>query len=269
MRNEVKSHGLVDNRENCWKFFIDRVRRQLKVTLCFSPVGDKLRVRSRKFPAIVNCTAIDWFHEWPQQALESVSLRFLQNTESIEPPVKQSISKFMAFVHTSVNRTSQSYLSNEQRYNYTTPKSFLEFIRLYQSLLHRNGKELKSKMERLENGLLKLHTTSAQVDDLKAKLATQEVELKQKNEDADKLIRVVGVETDKVSREKAVADEEEQRVALIMQEVRQKQKDCEEDLAKAEPALTAAQAALNTLNKVSVSPCLLIPQGRTQRKRSS
>uniref|UniRef100_A0A8C5XER9 Dynein axonemal heavy chain 9 n=1 Tax=Microcebus murinus TaxID=30608 RepID=A0A8C5XER9_MICMU len=253
VRNEVKSQGLVDTRENCWKFFIDRVRRQLKVTLCFSPVGNKLRVRSRKFPAIVNCTAIDWFHEWPQQALESVSLRFLQDTESIEPTVKQSISKFMAFVHTSVNQTSQSYLSNEQRHNYTTPKSFLEFIRLYQSLLRRNGEELKSKTERLENGLLKLHSTSAQVDALKAKLAAQEVELKQKNEDADKLIQVVGVETEKVSREKALADEEEQRVALMMLEVTQKQKDCEEDLAKAEPALTAAQAALNTLNKTNLT----------------
>ncbi|XP_008070221.1 dynein heavy chain 9, axonemal-like [Carlito syrichta] len=91
------------------------------------------------------------------------------------------------------------------------------------------------------------------VDDLKAKLATQEVELKQKNEDADKLIQVVGVETDKVSREKAVADEEEKKVALIMLEVKQKQKDCEEDLAKAEPALTAAQAALNTLNKTNLT----------------
>uniref|UniRef100_A0A8C0JJ04 Dynein axonemal heavy chain 9 n=1 Tax=Canis lupus dingo TaxID=286419 RepID=A0A8C0JJ04_CANLU len=253
VKNEVKSQGLVDNRENCWKFFINRVRRQLKVTLCFSPVGNKLRVRSRKFPAIVNCTAINWFHEWPQQALESVSLRFLQNTEGIEPTVKQSISKFMAFVHTSVNQTSQSYLSNEQRYNYTTPKSFLEFIRLYQSLLHRNRKELKSKMERLENGLLKLHSTSAQVDDLKAKLAAQEVELKQKNEDADKLIQVVGIETEKVSREKAIADEEERKVAVIMLEVKQKQKDCEEDLAKAEPALAAAQAALNTLNKTNLT----------------
>ncbi|KAM5310557.1 dynein axonemal heavy chain 9 isoform 2-T2 [Glossophaga mutica] len=253
MRNEVKSQGLVDNRENCWKFFINRVRRQLKVTLCFSPVGNKLRVRSRKFPAIVNCMVIDWFHEWPQQALESVSLRFLQNTGSIEPTVMQSISKFMAFVHTSVNQTSQSYLNNEQRYNYTTPKSFLEFIRLYQSLLCRNGKELKSKMERLENGLLKLRSTSAQVDDLKAKLATQEVKLKQKNEESDKLIQEVGIETDKVSREKALADKEEQKVALIMLEVEQKQKDCEEDLAKAEPALTAAQAALNTLNKTNLT----------------
>lgn len=76
------------------------------------------------------------------------------------------------------------------------------------------------------------------------------MELKQKNEDADKLIQVVGVETEKVSKEKAIADEEEQKVALINQEVKQKQKDCEEDLVKAEPALAAAQAALNTLNKV-------------------
>jgi dynein heavy chain len=46
------------------------------------------------------------------------------------------------------------------------------------------------------------------------------------------------------------ADEEECKVGLIAEEVSKKQKDCEEDLAKAEPALTAAQQALNTLNKV-------------------
>uniref|UniRef100_A0A4X2LFE0 Dynein axonemal heavy chain 17 n=1 Tax=Vombatus ursinus TaxID=29139 RepID=A0A4X2LFE0_VOMUR len=253
MRNEVKSRGLFDSRENCWKFFIERVQRQLKVTLCFSPVGNKLRVCSRKFPAIVNCTAIDWFHEWPQQALESVGLRFLQNMENIDPAVKESISKFMAYVHTSVNQMSQSYLSNERCYNYTTPKSFLGQIRLYQNLMVKNDKELTCKIERLENGLQKLHSTSAQVNDLKAKLALQEIELRQKNEDADKLIQVVGVETEKVSKEKAIADEEEQKVAVIMSEVKQKQKDCEEDLAKAEPALTAAQAALNTLNKTNLT----------------
>lgn len=54
-----------------------------------------------------------------------------------------------------------------------------------------------------------------QVDDLKAKLAIQEAELKQKNENADKLIQVVGVETEKVSKEKAIADEEEIKVEVI------------------------------------------------------
>uniref|UniRef100_A0AAV2JYC3 AAA+ ATPase domain-containing protein n=1 Tax=Knipowitschia caucasica TaxID=637954 RepID=A0AAV2JYC3_KNICA len=163
VRPEVRSSGALDSRENCWRFFIERVRRQLKVALCFSPVGSKLRLRARKFPAVVNCTAIDWFHEWPQEALESVSLRFLQDLDTIQPAVKESVSKFMAFVHTSVNQTSKQYLASERRYNYTTPKSFLEQIKLYRSLLGQKSCELRAKMERLENGLEKLNSTSAQV----------------------------------------------------------------------------------------------------------
>lgn len=54
-----------------------------------------------------------------------------------------------------------------------------------------------------------------------------------------------------VSKEKAIADEEEKKVQVINEEVSQKAADCSRDLAKAEPALKAAQEALNTLNKVS------------------
>lgn len=53
-------------------------------------------------------------------------------------------------------------------------------------------------MERLEGGLEKLKSTASQVDDLKEKLAAQEVELTQKNEDADALIKRVGIEQEKV-----------------------------------------------------------------------
>lgn len=31
IRNEVRALGLVDSRENCWQFFLARVRLQLKV----------------------------------------------------------------------------------------------------------------------------------------------------------------------------------------------------------------------------------------------
>ncbi|XP_005407434.1 PREDICTED: dynein heavy chain 17, axonemal [Chinchilla lanigera] len=249
MRPQVKSLGIADTREACWKFFIEKVRKQLKVILCFSPVGSILRVRARKFPAVVNCTAIDWFHEWPEEALVSVSARFLEETEDIQREVKTSISLFMAYVHTTVNEMSKMYLATERRYNYTTPKTFLEQIKLYQNLLAKKRRELVAKIERLENGLMKLQSTASQVDDLKAKLAVQEAELKQKNENADKLIQVVGVETEKVSKEKAIADEEEIKVEVINKNVTEKQKACETDLAKAEPALLAAQEALDTLNK--------------------
>lgn len=56
-----------------------------------------------------------------------------------------------------------------------------------------------------------------------------------------------------MSKEKAVADEEEKKVQVIKEEVTKKQKDCAEDLAKAEPALIAAQAALDTLNKTNLT----------------
>ncbi|GAB0197572.1 dynein axonemal heavy chain 17 [Grus japonensis] len=286
MRPQVKFLGLQDTRENCWKLFIEKVRRQLKVILCFSPVGSTLRVRARRFPAVVNCTAIDWFHEWPEDALVSVSSRFLEETGDIEPEVKVSISQFMSYVHMSVKEMSKTYLATERRYNYTTPKTFLEQIKLYQNLLSKKRSELTAKINRLEKGLTKLQSTASQADDLKAKLAAQEAELKQKNEDADKLIHVVGIETEKVSREKAIADEEELKVQAINmvrgaelvpmalgsnagqgsrssvrsvrsthpipshpQNVAEKQRACETDLAKAEPALIAAQEALNTLNK--------------------
>lgn len=49
-----------------------------------------------------------------------------------------------------------------------------------------------------------------------------------------------------------IVAEEERKVRIIEEDISVKQKICEEDLVKAEPALQAAQAALNTLNKVFV-----------------
>jgi len=69
----------------------------------------------------------------------------------------------MGFVHMSVNSTSRVYLQNERRYNYTTPKSFLEQISLYSKLLHQKSSELTGKVARLENGLDKLRSTAEQV----------------------------------------------------------------------------------------------------------
>lgn len=49
-----------------------------------SPVGNTLRVRARRFPALLSCTTVNWFHEWPQEALQSVSLQFIKELRGIE-----------------------------------------------------------------------------------------------------------------------------------------------------------------------------------------
>ena len=73
------------------------------------------------------------------------------------------LSQLMSFMHTTVNEMSKKYLLNERRYNYTTPKSFLELINLYSKLIKGKNKEINDKIVRLQNGLQKLVSCSEQV----------------------------------------------------------------------------------------------------------
>src|ERR1700753_2650504 len=99
--------------------------------LCFSPVGESFRNRSRKFPALVNCTVIDWFHPWPEEALLSVASKFLLDIEIKTEEEREAIVKFMPFSFKVVNEYSSLIFEAERRYVYTTPKSFLELIKLF------------------------------------------------------------------------------------------------------------------------------------------
>lgn len=80
-----------------------------------------------------------------------------------------SVAIFMAYVHGTVNEMSKLYMLNEKRYNYTTPKSFLELISLYSKLLNEKTCDLKDKIIRLENGILKLAECAKQVDSLQVR----------------------------------------------------------------------------------------------------
>jgi dynein heavy chain, axonemal len=47
-------------------------------------MGEIFRARLRQFPALVNCCTIDWFSEWPADALESVAMRFMSDLPELE-----------------------------------------------------------------------------------------------------------------------------------------------------------------------------------------
>ena len=107
IRPAVKSEGIIDNKDNCIKFFYDRVRDNLHMSLCFSPVGDSFRNRARKFPAIINNTTIDCFHDWPQEALLSVASKFLQEIEMASDEIRNAVVSFMPFSFKTVNHYSR------------------------------------------------------------------------------------------------------------------------------------------------------------------
>eukprot|EP00854_Cymbomonas_tetramitiformis_P011343 gene11343-13405_t len=117
--------------ENAWAVFLGKVRSNLKVVLCHSPVGDALRVRCRQFPALLAHSCVDWFFPWPLDGLRSVCVRSLQDLDLETPEMSNLVADFMAFAHTSVRDSTGQYRLGTRRFVYITPKSALEFIAFY------------------------------------------------------------------------------------------------------------------------------------------
>ena len=70
---------------NIFACYLARVMANLHLILCFSPLGEAFRNRLRMFPSLVNCSTIDWFTEWPAEALESVGLSALVEANQVVP----------------------------------------------------------------------------------------------------------------------------------------------------------------------------------------
>ena len=78
MRPLAKAAGKPESRDAVYAYFVQLVRQNLHIVLAMSPIGDAFRVRCRKFPSLVNCCTIDWFDEWPRDALLSVAQRYFE-----------------------------------------------------------------------------------------------------------------------------------------------------------------------------------------------
>ena len=73
MRPLAKEAGKPETRDAIYAHFVQLVRENLHIVLCMSPIGEAFRVRCRMFPSLINCCTIDWFDEWPKDALLSVA----------------------------------------------------------------------------------------------------------------------------------------------------------------------------------------------------
>lgn len=153
IRNEAKGNGVPDSIDALLNYFFDRFKKQLKLILCFSPVGDIMRVRARKFPGIINSTSIDWFHPWPRDALIDVAFKFLQEADLENDEIREKISINMAETHLSIDVANDKFRKFERRNNYTTPKSFLELISFYKTLLEDKKGQVDRQIKRYTLGL--------------------------------------------------------------------------------------------------------------------
>uniref|UniRef100_A0A3Q3BGU1 Dynein, axonemal, heavy chain 6 n=1 Tax=Haplochromis burtoni TaxID=8153 RepID=A0A3Q3BGU1_HAPBU len=142
-RPKAREAGISEeNRDEVFQFFISRVQEKLHIVLCMSPAGDAFRSRCRMFPSLVNCCTIDWFVQWPREALLSVSEAFFQNVDFGNEKLKQNISAMCVEIHVSVTEMAERFYLELRRRYYTTPTSYLELINLYLSMLGNKRQQL-------------------------------------------------------------------------------------------------------------------------------
>ncbi len=174
-RAGAKAAGLVETRSNIFGHYISQVREHLHIVLCMSPVGAAFRNRCRQFPSLVNCCTVDWFNEWPQDALFSVAKSFLSNQELALGKLVEPLCGMCVKLHQGVESASKKFLQEQRRHNYTTPTSYLELLRLYTGMLSTQRDIVAKKVERYKGGLTKLASTNEMVAELQIKLTDLQV----------------------------------------------------------------------------------------------
>tara|TARA_B110000091_G_scaffold201914_1_gene233952 strand:- start:56 stop:1435 length:1380 start_codon:yes stop_codon:yes gene_type:complete len=208
LRPELSKQG-IETRDGLRAGFVDRVRNNLHIMLCHSPVGDSLRVRCRQFPSLINCTTIDWFSTWPKEALTSVARQFLKEEDLGGENVNEAMCDMCAELHWAVESFGDKFFNELRRRTYTTPKSFLDMVELYIVMLSEKRGELKTQRDRLSTGVTKLNETNAIVENLQVELTALAPVLKTKGEEAAKMIAQVTKESEaaNIVKVKVEADE--------------------------------------------------------------
>ena len=168
-RQLCMSSGMQPTKANLFSAYLSRVKKNVHVVLAFSPVGDSFRNRLRMFPSLVNCCTIDWFHEWPAEALYSVAKQHMTQQQVVLPDLEGSLQMFKV-IHQSVEASAKKFLQETKRNVYITPTSYLELLTSFGSILAMKRKQVGTQQHRYQVGLRKIGDAEEQVPKSQARV---------------------------------------------------------------------------------------------------
>lgn len=253
LKNEARMQGVPDTFEALFDFFVEKIKQNVHMFLLMSPVGDSLRIRARKFPALINSTNINWFHAWPQDALFDVARNFLSQVEFPDQSLVAKIAKNMAQLHVNIDQVNKQFLLQERRYNYTTPKSFLELIDFYTKKLSQGREDIDHQIDNLNRGLSTLSETQNKVKDIEAQLKVIMEQVEKQTIETQSLIEIVNKERKEASEQQAKANIEEEETQKFAQEANEVKKRAELAYNLAKPKLDSATEALNRISEQKIT----------------
>lgn len=142
------------------------------MVIAMSPLGEVFRSRLRMFPSLVNCSTIDWFTNWPAEALVNVARGSVTDPDAAMElgADEESCIELFKIMHQSVEQKSEEFKDSMRRINYVTPTSYLELLSMYKKILKSQRTKVEKGRSRLSRGLEVLKTAAIEVDKLQRKL---------------------------------------------------------------------------------------------------
>ncbi|CAH8647966.1 unnamed protein product [Schistosoma rodhaini] len=235
-----------------YTYFTQRVKKHLHIVLVMSPIGDAFRSRLRMFPSLINCCTIDWFHVWPEDALEMVANKYFEGIEFVEN-IRESSVTLCKYFHESVRKLAEKFLEVLRRHSYVTPTSYLEMILTFKKLLHQKRTELTTMRNRYLIGLEKLEFASNEVGKMQIELRNLQPLLIETSTETNKLLQKIAKESVEVEAQREIVASDEMianQSASISKSIKD---ECESDLAEAMPILNDALSSLDTLKQSDIT----------------
>ena len=238
-------------KSNLFNTYLTRVKQNLHMVVCMSPIGEIFRARLRQFPSLVTCCTIDWFTEWPREALESVAKEFLCELPALDNNEKliENMADMCVYMHQTIVTGSDEFLGELGRHNYVTPTSYLELLKVFTKLIGIKAGEIKTQKDRMSIGLNKLLKTADDVAVMQQELEDMKPQLAIAQRETDETIVQIEKDTIVANETKKVVTEKEVDASEKAAKSTEIKTSAERDLAEALPALEEALKSLKNLKK--------------------
>eukprot|EP00917_Polyrhabdina_sp_WS-2016_P007442 GHVP01016658.1.p1 GENE.GHVP01016658.1~~GHVP01016658.1.p1 ORF type:complete len:4656 (-),score=837.71 GHVP01016658.1:4666-18633(-) len=253
--------GTVDETE-VFQQFTKKVQRNLHIVFTMNPSNPDFSNRQATSPALFNRCVIDWYGDWPEDALLQVATEFTQRLELVDDYFEQdspmlgsqeskraALARAVVDMHFMVVGLNQHLNRTGKRGNYSSPRDYLDFIRHFVKLIDEVKAKSAEDLRHLSVGLQKLRETEEAVGEMQQSLAIKKQQLTEKDAEANEKMQLM-------VQQKTATEEKKKEVESLAKELAQQSEvitirtaDVQEQLHTVEPLLNAAQKAVGAIEK--------------------
>ncbi|CAG8466762.1 5969_t:CDS:10, partial [Racocetra fulgida] len=259
---------MLDSPEELYKWFTQQVMKNLHVVFTMNPPEGGLASRAATSPALFNRCVLDWFGDWSDQAFFQVGMEFTQNLDldlqTYTPPInfptayrllppqpshRSAVVNAFVFVHQSLYEINAKLSKRQGRYNYVTPRHYLDFINHYVRLFNEKREDLEEQQRHLNIGLDKLRETVTTVDQLRSDLDIKNAALKEKEREANAKFQKLVADQSEAEERKKASVELSKALDIQTKQIEERREVVMNDLAQAEPAVEDAKRSVRGITR--------------------